>query len=423
MRIDVAHIDASHEHAARGRVPEARDERGARGLPAARGADERKRAPGGDVKAHMVDGGGLSPLVREAHVLEAHAVSRRALGRGRHGKGLGPHDAPDAGQRVSAHLRRLAHEHELGHRGGHHGREDRVEREVGYKAGKIRLPGSKQKGHGQEERHKAVQGREVHDLGTAAKRAGIVLRHMRVVDDGFVERLERVNRLLEDLDHGDAAHVLGARLVHAHERTHIGLHELAALTAHHGCHGGEGYNHGDETRRAQTPIEGTKKHEQTHDHGHGARDVGQHVCEQGLGRGGAPVHDAAELARGVGVEVAERQFEQVIARSFADVGRAAERRQVRAHETSEVDNYARQRESHGPPAVGRNAHGRVPIRGHGNEVSRHEPDAHVGPEAQELRRRRQPHPEVREPFAVTGVREQLADASALLLLLSHAYPF
>ena len=80
-----------------------------------------------------------------------------------------------------------------------------------------------------EERHKAVQGREVRDLGRPAERAGVVLRHARIVDDSVVEGLERVDRLLENLDHGNAAHVLGTGLVHAHERAHVGLHELAAL--------------------------------------------------------------------------------------------------------------------------------------------------------------------------------------------------
>ena len=146
--VDVAHVDASHEHTARGRIPKTRDERGARGLAAARGADECERAASGDVEAHAIDSGAFCPLVREAHIVEAHAVSRRVLERSRNGERLGLHDAPDASQRVGAHLRGLAHEHELGHRGGHYSREDRVEREVGHEPGEIRLPGGKQQRHG-----------------------------------------------------------------------------------------------------------------------------------------------------------------------------------------------------------------------------------------------------------------------------------
>ena len=148
VRVYVAHVDASHEHTTCGHVPEARDEGRARGLAASRGAHKRKRAASRNVEAHVVDGRGLSPLIHKAHVFETHAISRRGLGRERHSEGLGLHDAPDTGQRVGTHLRRLAHEHELGHRGGHHSGEDRVEREVGHESGKVRLPGSEQQGHG-----------------------------------------------------------------------------------------------------------------------------------------------------------------------------------------------------------------------------------------------------------------------------------
>ena len=255
-----------------------------------------------------------------------------------------------------------------------------------------------------------------------AERAGVVLRHVRVVDDGVVERLERVDRLLEHLDHGNAAHVFSAGLVHTHERAHIGFHELAALAAHHGRHGGEGHHHGNEAGRAQAPVEGNEKHKQARHHGHGTRDVGEHVCEQGFGRCGAAVHDAAQLAGGVRVEVAERQLEQVLACGLADVGRAAKRRQMRAHKTGEVDHNACQGKAHCPPPVRCDARSIAPVGGHGDEISSHEPDAHVGTEAQKLRHRREPHPQIREEPAIAGVCKQLADAAALFFS-SHADSF
>ena len=173
------------------------------------------------------------------------------------------------------------------------------------------------------------------------------------------------------------------------------------------------------------PIEGKEQHEQARDHGHGTRNVGQHVRKQRLGRGGAAVNDAAQLAGSVRVEVAERQLEQVLARGLADVGRAAKRRQMRAHKTREVDHDARQGKAYGPPAVNRDVRSLAPVGRRGDEVASHKPDTYVGAETQELRHRRQPHPQVREELPIASVRKQLADAPTFLflLLLSHANPF
>ena len=232
-----------------------------------------------------------------------------------------------------------------------------------------------------------------------------------------------MDRLLKHLDHGNAAHVLGAGLVHAHERAHIGLHELAALAAHHGRHGANRYDDRDEAGRAQAPIKGKEQHEQACNHSCSARDVGQHVREQRLGRSSAPVHDAAQLTGGARIEVAERQLEQMPTCGLANIGGAAERRQVRAHEAREVNDDARQGKAYSPPAVRRDACSLAPVRGHGDEVARYEPNAHVGSKAQKLRHRREPHPQVREAFAITRVRKQLAHAPCFLFLLSHADSF
>lgn len=91
---------------------------------------------------------------------------------------------------------------------------------------------------------------------------------------------------------------------------------------------------------------GRKQHEQAHDHGGGAGDIGQHVREQGLGGGGTSVYNTAQLTGGVRVKVVERQLKQVLARSLADIGRAAKRRQVRAHEPHEISYDACQRKPH-----------------------------------------------------------------------------
>ena len=210
-----------------------------------------------------------------------------------------------------------------------------------------------------------------------------------------MEGLKGVDRLLKHLDHGDAAYVFGAGLVHLDQRSHVGLHELGAFAAHHGGHGAKRNGHRDEACRAQAPIQGEKQHEQTCDHGGGARDIGQHVCEQGLGGGGASVYNTAQLTGGVRVKVAKRQLKQVLARSLADIGRAAKRRQVRAHEPNEINYDACQGKTHGPPAIHRDIGGFAPVRHHSDKVSRDKPNAHVRAKAQQLRERRERHAQIR----------------------------
>ena len=100
------------------------------------------------------------------------------------------------------------------------------------------------------------------------------MRHVGVFGDRVVERLKGIDRLLKHLDHGNAAYVFGTGLVHLDQRAHVGLHKLAALAAHHGSHGAKRNDDRDKARRAQTPIEGEKQHEQTCNHGGGAGDIG-----------------------------------------------------------------------------------------------------------------------------------------------------
>ena len=222
----------------------------------------------------MVDGRRLGTLVGKAHVLKSHVAADRVLGLGGHGELLGIHDASDAGQRIGTHLRGLAHKHELGHGRRYHGRKDRVKREVCHKMREVRLARRQQQRHGQQECHKTIERGKVEYLRASAERARIVLRHVGVFGDRVVERLKGVDRLLKHLDHGNAAYVFGAGLVHLDQRAHVGLHELGALAAHHGGHGAKRNGDRDEACRAQAPIEGEKQHEQTCDHGGGAGDIG-----------------------------------------------------------------------------------------------------------------------------------------------------
>ncbi len=279
----------------------------------------------------MANGRCFGTLVRKAHVLKSHVAVNRTPRLNGHRELLGLHNASDASQRIGTHLRGLAHKHELGHGRRHHGRKYRVKREVCHKMREVRLARRQQQRHGQQECHKTIERGKVEYLRTSTERARIVLRHVGVFGDRIVEGLKGVDRLLKHLDHGDAAYVFGAGLVHLDQRSHVGLHKLAALAAHHGGHGAKRNDDRDKACRPQTPIEREKQHEQAHDHGGGAGDIGQHVREQSLGGGGASVYDTAQLTGGVRVKVAKRQLKQVLACILADIGRAAKRRQVRAH--------------------------------------------------------------------------------------------
>ena len=119
------------------------------------------------------------------------------------------------------------------------------------------------------------------------------------------------------------------------------------------------------------------------------------MCEQSLGGGGASVYNTTQLAGGMRVKVAKRQLKQVLARSLANIGRAAKRGQVRAHESHEIDHDARQRKTHGPPAIHRDVSGFAPVRCHGDQIARDKPNAHVRAKAQQLRERRERHAQIR----------------------------
>ena len=213
---------------------------------------------------------------------------------------------------------------------------------------------------------------------------------------------------LEDLDHGDAAHVLGAGLVHLDERLHVARHEVHATPAHHVEHAAERDDHRDKARETESPVKDEEQHQHAQDHGNAAGGVRELMGEKPLGLGGAAVHDAAKRAARVRVEVAEARVHEVVRGALAYVGRAAEGREVRAHEAGEVDEDARGRKAERPPAVCGDASGRAPVGGHGDEVARHEPDADVRAKAHEHRDGRERAAQVRECASWAGEGEQTA---------------
>ena len=62
---------------------------------------------------------------------------------------------------------------------------------------------------------------------------------------------------------------------------------------------------------------------------------------------------------------------------FADVGSCAERRQMGAHQTQEIDQDAAHCENEGDPAIARHALGLRPVRCHGDQIPGCQPDTEV----------------------------------------------
>ena len=383
MRVHRTHVHAAERHTPGVDVPEARHERGGRGLAAARGPHEGNRGAGGHLEAHMVERGGIRPFVGEAHVLEANGVVSRRLRCGGHPDHGGGKHLLHAAHGIGCGLERLGHEHHARHGRGDHCGKDRIEREIGDEAREVPLARRGENRRRDEEKRDAVDDRERERLRDLAPLHGVVLREARKLLDGVVERAEAVHRLLEHLDHGDAANILGARLVHLDERFHVARHEVHAAPAHHVEHARKRYNDGRKAGKPEPPVEDEEQREHAEDHGHAARGVRQLVGKQPLGLGRAAVHDAPERPARVRVEVTEARVHEVVRGRLAHVGRAAECRKVRAHEACEVQQDAPRREAERPPTVCGDARGRAPVGRHGDEVARHEPDADVRAETDE----------------------------------------
>ena len=212
--------------------------------------------------------------------------------------------------------------------------------------------------------------------------------------------------MLEDLHHGNAAHVLGARLADAVQRRLILGHDLRVLAAHHGEHGDHRDHRRQHAGRAHPPV----KHEHQHQHGDeehdGAHDVGQVVRQQRLGLRRRRIQPPTDETGGVRVKIAQRRFHHMRHTPLADVGRRAERRQMRAHQPREVDSDAAHGKGKGQPAVAGHTLRRRPIRRHGDEVARRQPDADIRREAHQHGHCRQAQPQKGQALAAPRVIQQ-----------------
>ena len=409
MGVNLLYVHAADLHRAGRGVPEAGDEAGGRGFATAGGTYQRHRLSRLGGEGDMGEGGHVRAVIGETHIFERHLVTMRPLRVGGRFQRRGVHHLIDAAQRgVRKHHARRC-EHDARQRRGDDGGEHRVKGEVGHepcKAAAGQRPGREEQGCGNQKDKRALGKRQVDGLRHAADVRLPVFRLGAVFLDGFFERLEGIHRLLEDLHHGNAAHVLGARLADAVQRRLILGHDLRVLAAHHGEHGDHRDHRRQQAGRAHPPV----KHKHQHQHGdeehNGAHDVGQVVRQQRLGVRRRRVQPPTDETGGVRVKIAQRRFHHMRHAPLADVGRRAERRQMRAHQSREVDCDAAHRKGKGHPAVAADALRRHPIRRHGDEVARRQPDTDVRREAHQHGHRRQAQPQKGQALAAPRVIQQ-----------------
>ena len=295
------------------------------------------------------------------------------------------HDLVDAPQSGAGQHHAAGRKHDLGQGRGNDGGEDRIEGEVRHESREIAgLQSSRcdQQRRGNEEDERALGEGQVHRLGHLADVRLIVLGLGAVILDGLLEGLEGIHSLLEDLHHGDAAHILGARFAHRVLGRLVFGHESGVFPAHHRGHGGNGDCGREQAGRAHAPVVYEHQHQHGDEHGNCAHDIREVVGKQRLCLGGRAVQTVAQQAGGVGVEEAKRRLHQVFHACLADVARRAEGREMRAHQRGEIDQDPRKGEGKGHPAVAGDASRLCPVGSHGDEVPGHQPDANIRQHAQ-----------------------------------------
>ena len=291
------------------------------------------------------------------------------------------HDRLDTPQSGVGQHHTGSRKHNLGQCRGNDGREYGVEGEVCDKSRKItrsQCAGSQEQHHRHQKQKGALSKGQIDGLRNAAHITLIVLRLSAVLLNGLLKGLEGVDGLLKDLDHRDASYIFRASFGHTVLGRLVFRHKLGVFAAHHTEHGKDGDHRRQQACRTHTPI----KHEHQHQHGKKqgdcAHDVRQIVSQQGFCIGGRCVQAAADQTGSIGIKIAQRSLHHMCHALFADVGRRAERRQMGAHQTQEVDEDAAHRESKGDPAIARHALGLRPIRRHGNQISGRQPDTEIG---------------------------------------------
>ena len=297
---NASHIRPAHQNGTLICVPKARDERCERRLASARRPDKSHRRPSGNRNRYVAKRRFPGTGVREADTrkLDARLLRMEGLGRVHPDDRSNFHDRAHPPQRVFGDHDRLRRIHDLRHHRRRHRREERIEQEVDQKRREIRRDGGKRNARRYEHRKGRVDRNQLHDLGSSAI-LGIVRRHIAIVDDRLVERLERKHRLLEYLYHGYATNVFGCCSAHAHESRLVKFHEMAAalrvLAAHHPPHRGEGNGDGDKAQKPHSPVEQERHDKEDHRGGKRTNEIGQLMGDKVFCLACTPIDHAPHL--------------------------------------------------------------------------------------------------------------------------------
>ena len=284
--------------------------------------------------------------------------------------------AVDAGDGILHHHAVLAHVHQLAQCQGDDRRDDDVEQQVQQQRVVHRAVGKPEAAENQEHEH-AIDRQRVQ-----THRPAQILRvgdgPALVVVDGGLEFLEGEHRLPEGLDHGDAADVLHRLARHVRQRVLILSHLLLKALACHARHRRKTQQRGSQAQQAQPPVEARQQRKQTRDGGHGPRLVGQLMRQIGFRRAGGLQNGSAQPAAAELLNRAQRQRGDVFRHAQAQIGGDAERRQVRAHETRDVNQHGEHREQHGHPSVMGDMHGLRVARRSLDDLPENAPDVPEG---------------------------------------------
>ena len=197
--------------------------------------------------------------------------------------------------------------HDAGQRRGDDSRKYRIENKICDEPGEIpvgQCAGGKEQNDRNQEDKGALRKGQIDRLRHPAHLVLIVSGLAAVILNGFFERLEGIDRLLEDFHHRDAADILGARLGHTVLGRLIFCHQLGVFSAHHGEHGDDGNHRRQQAGSAHPPVEDEHQHQHRKEHDDCADDVCQIVCQQRFGVGRRRVQPSPDKAGGVGVKIA-----------------------------------------------------------------------------------------------------------------------
>ena len=394
MGIHFPHVRTADLHRAGGHVPEAGYQAGCRGFTTAGRAYQRHRLSGFHPKGNVGQCRQFRPVIGKGNVFEFHGIILRVLRDGWNGQYRSAHHLIDPRKRVGGLHHTAGHEHNPRKRRGDNGGENRIKGKVRHKVREVSaFQGGRgnQQCRGNQEGERRLRKGQVRSLGLAARAAGEILRLFAVILDGLPEGPEGINRLLENLHHGNTPNVLRTGLADVILGFLVIRDHLRVLSAHHAGHGRDGNHCRQQARASHAPVENKHQHQHGNKHGYRADDIRQVMGQQRLCLRSRPVQAVPEQAGRIGIKKAQRRLHQVRHALFPDIACRAEGRQVGAHQRREIHQDAAHHGGKRQPAVPGNAGSPRPLRRHGNQVPHSQPDTEIRNHSQHHGRTGKPH--------------------------------